>query len=284
MFTLRIQLADRLVEHCLELDAALPNEQTILSFLQAGHLYEPDVSAAFARILAPGDDFIDVGANIGYFTTLGALLVGPTGHVLGFEPDPRNLVRLHHNIGLNSLANVTILDRAASDQAGQIAFFINSDNAGGNALWDVGLFPGNHRSQAERRTVNVVATTLDAEFARLKLSPPKLIKIDTEGAEHHVLLGARDLLASGKTPYIIAELHEFGLEKLGTSGPALRAYMAGFGYETFALYYDGSLPRLVPPGTMLRSTTLINVLFSTQDAVARAWPDLLFNPLPPGGV
>src|SRR6185503_3977525 len=119
--------------------------------------------------------------------------------------------RLRANLTANRLDNVTVIEQAASDKAEEISFYINSDNAAGNAIWDPADFPGNVKSRQQSEIVRMQATTLDAEVERLNLPTPKLIKIDTEGAEHKVLLGARRLLAGAAVPYVIAELHEFGL-------------------------------------------------------------------------
>ena len=262
------------------------SEATILRDLRAGRLYEPDVSQAIARIVGEGDVVVDVGANIGYFSALLGAIVGSSGRVLSFEPGAENLARLRANLAANALANVTIVEAAASDAAGDIAFYVNRDNSAGNALWNPGLFPGNDKSKANASVVRLRATTLDDEIQRLGLPLPKLIKIDTEGAEHKVLQGARRLLQGAAVPYVLAELHAFGLTQMGSSQEALRGFMEGFGYSTFALYFDGSLPKLIPPGVLLTSPFIINLLFSTPSYVAAVWrsevhrPDALAKPYP----
>jgi hypothetical protein len=110
------------------------------------------------------------------------------------------------------------------------------------------------------------------------LAPPKVIKIDTEGAEHTVLRGARDLLASHLVPYVVAEILEFGLAEMGSSQAALRGFMAEHGYSTFGIYSGGAMPKLIPPATELTSDFIINILFSTIDDVAKLWPVENFAP------
>ena len=131
------------------------------------------------------------------------------------------------------------------------------------------------------------ATTVDDEFERLRLPTPKLIKIDTEGAEELVLRGCSRLLSDRKVCFVIAELHEFGLAKMGGSQKTLRDLMEGLGYSTFGLYYDGSMPKLIPPNTKITMPCIINLLFSTQEAVARHWPTTFFirqqRPIDHGG-
>ena len=278
MINLTIQRLDRTLTMVLDLDPALPNEATVLSWFNGGNLYEPDVSDLMLRVLAPGDTVLDVGANIGFFSALAGLLVGPTGQTVAFEPDPRNRARLLRNLQLNSLSAVTVLDAAVTAAAGDVTFFLNSDDTGGSALWDPGTMDQNVASRRDRQALTVPGVTLDDTMRRLALAPPKLLKIDTEGAEHRVLMGASALLASRQVPYIVAELHEFGLASMGSSQQALRAHMARFGYDTYALYLDGSLPKLIPPGSRLNLRVAVNVLFSTQQAVAAAWPEEPFDP------
>jgi FkbM family methyltransferase len=262
----------------LDLDPALPNENTILRYLATGRFYEPDVSEVFLKVLREGDTVIDIGGNSGFFTMLAAALVGPTGRVVSFEPDPVNCARLRRNIEVNAFGHVTLIEQPAVDLAGPVDFFINSDDSGGNALWDPAQFPGNVRSQATPRVMTVEGTTIDAEVERLGLSRVKLLKVDTEGADHTVLRGARRLLAGGGVPFVVSELHEFGLHRMGSSQHAFREHMANAGYQSFMLYYNGSLPRLVPPGTAIQTKVICNILFSTGQALAAGWPSYPHDP------
>ena len=87
-----------------------------------------------------------------------------------------------------------------------------------------------------------------------------------------MLAGAADLLRAHRVPHIVAALHDFGLEQMGSSQNALRGFMAGHGHDTFLLYLDGHLPKLIPRGTRIASPWFLNLLFSTPDDVAAAWP------------
>ena len=243
----------------------------ITDHLSAGMLYEPDVGQAMLRIVRPGDTAIDVGANVGFFTCLMGAVVGPEGRVVACEPDPDNLSTLARNIALSDLHNVTLVTMPVTDVVGEVDFHFNSDGADGHALWDPALFPGNLRSIATPRIRHIAATTLDAEVLSLGLASPRLIKIDVEGAEHRVLQGAAGLLRGCRVPFVVAELHPFGLDLLGSSQMELRGFMAGFGYDTFALYYSGALPKLIPPGTLIELPHILNLLFSTPENVGAVW-------------
>ncbi len=262
----------------LDLDRARSNENSIIKFLERGRHYEPDVSLMMCKIVEAGDVVVDVGANAGFFTVLLGALTGASGRVVSFEPGDNNLPRLKNNIALNKLTNIALVEKAASDAPGEIKFFINSDDSGGNALWDVGTFPGNVKSAAAPQAVTIQATTVDAEFERLGLPSPKLIKVDTEGAELQVLGGCKKMLAGCRVPFVIAEYHPFGLVKMGTAPEALRAFMEGLGYSTFAMYYDGTMPKLIPPGTEIAIPSIVNLLFSTPEHVGRIWPTYFHHP------
>lgn len=273
-----LELPTRRPQIALDLEERYSNEKTIASYLRSGRYYEPDVSLALTRLIREGDSVVDVGANVGFFTVLLGALTGPSGRVLSIEPGAHNLSRLKANLALNGFGHVSVLEQPVTDKEGEVTFFINSDDSGGNALWDPGHFPGNQRTQANPIAHTVEATTLDRAVADAGLPLPRLIKIDTEGAEQRVLEGACRLLQNRQVPHIIAELHEFGLNQLGCSQASLRALMEGHGYSTFLLYPNGALPKLIPPGTMIRSRFFLNLLFSTPEAVAVHWPEEFYDP------
>jgi FkbM family methyltransferase len=269
-----------LLQMKLDLDPDRPNERSILTYLQTGASFEPDVANVLVRVLREGDVAVDVGANVGYLTTLAAMLVGPMGHVVAFEPGPENLARLRANLALNDCTNVTVVEKAVTNQVGDVEFFINSDDSGGNALWDPAQYPGNVKCLATPIRLTVPGTTLGAELEELRLAP-KVIKIDTEGAEQRVLEGMRSLLASQEPRFIIAELHPFGLAKLGCSQQSLRGFIEGLGYSTFGLTYAGALPRFIPAATRIESPYFINLLFSKPEWVGEYWPTVAFDPRDP---
>jgi FkbM family methyltransferase len=266
-----------LLQMKLDLDQSRPNEKTVLDFLEAGISLEPDVANAFVTLLHVGDVAVDVGANCGFLTVLAAMLVGPTGHVVSFEPDPENVARLRANLALNDCTNVTVIQKAVTNQVGDVEFFINSDNSGGNALWDPAQYPGNEKCLANPIRRTVPGTTLDAEWEQLRLPAPKVIKIDTEGADQRVLEGMRDLLSLQKPRFVISELHEFALAKMGGSQESLRGFMLDLGYSTFGLTVVGA-PSLVSTATRIQSQVISNLLFSKPEWVDEYWPTGAFDP------
>lgn len=68
-----------------------PDDETITAIMIEDGQWEPTETSVLRSQLRPGDTFINVGANIGYYTVLGSKLVGENGHVIAFEPDPVKL-------------------------------------------------------------------------------------------------------------------------------------------------------------------------------------------------
>jgi len=276
-----IQRGQERVQFQLELDPSDFTEKTILDHYNAQSFYESDVSMLLINVLRAGDVVFDIGANCGYFSVFAASLVGPRGHVVAIEAAPSCVERLKSNIARNALANVSVVDKVAAERAGEMTFHLNRDNSGGNSLWDPGEWPDNVKSRANPAAIKARATSLDDEWKARTLPLPKLIKVDTEGAEERVLSGARELLTGCKVPFVVAELHEFGLQKLGSSQRSLRSLMEQLGYSTFALYYSGAMPKLIPAASEIRCPFFINLLFSTPERIAQYWPVAAVDPRSP---
>ncbi len=147
-----------------------------------GEYFESEV-ALFRQVLRPGDAVVDAGANIGAHTLALARLTGPTGRVLAFEPIRLNHQLLCANMALNAVTGVDCVAAALGDREDVLALddvAMDADgNFGGIAL---DAIPGT-RLVPQRRLDDVCT------FDRLRL-----IKIDVEGMEAGVLLGARDTI------------------------------------------------------------------------------------------
>jgi FkbM family methyltransferase len=173
-----------------------PNDRDISAPIAMGHAYEPYVEAAIREVLRPGDTFVDVGANIGYFTALAAHLVGPEGKVIAWEPLDKNIQLIYATIWENRFRNVTVFPFAASSDVGLVA--MTSHPLSSNA----GITP---RQLGEKRT-RVIAQSqrLDDQLATLERLD--VIKFDIEGHELHAWRGASSLLAKHK-PHVFTEFH-----------------------------------------------------------------------------
>lgn len=145
---------------------------------------EPDVQLQLVNRLRPGAIAIDVGANYGIHTLLMAKLVGESGAVIAFEPSPDLFSELETNLQRNGLRNVTVMQMAVSDSAGDAEFYLGDSSATGR-LRSLESTPAEDRGP----TIKVTATSLDLLASKGDIPLPDLIKIDVEGAESRVLEG-----------------------------------------------------------------------------------------------
>src|SRR4029079_16886107 len=85
-------------------------------------LYEVDVTHLLHTLLRRSTTFVDLGANIGYYTLLGARWVGSRGHVYAFEPDPIAYAYLVNNVANNRCDNITVINKAVGSTTGVVNF------------------------------------------------------------------------------------------------------------------------------------------------------------------
>ena len=170
----------------------------------AGYLLgtsEPGVQRAMLALLKPGMTFFDIGANVGFHSTVACRLVDPSrGHVVSFEPLSANADQVELNARLNNFDCVRVMPVALGNHDGEARFMLSEISSRG-ALETTGRVPSNHSGVA---TVQI--RRLDTLMNEANLPLPDVIKIDVEGAEPDVLAGAHETLTRYR-PIIIIELH-----------------------------------------------------------------------------
>lgn len=216
-------------------DTGQPTQRNLAAHILTKTLYEPEVSLVLMQILQGGDSFVDVGANVGFYTVIAARLVGPTGKVYAFEPEASNFQRLAQNISLNSLTNVELIEAAVGDHNSQTELYINSDNDGGHALWNPGAHSFNQRSREKVILQKTQMITLDFALGNHPESCRgiKAVKIDVEGFEQQVLTGAAEMILRNRIPFILAEINRFGLKQVGADELTVRRLMHHLGYIAY---------------------------------------------------
>lgn len=167
--------------------------------------YEPSETEFILGRLGPGDRFIDIGANIGWFAVQAADRVGPNGRVYAFEPRRATFGLLEQSVrdnGFIARCHLYRLALGADENQGRLLGESGSTNLGGFRLArdDDERFENMVSEPVEIRTLD----SLEIE------GPVTLIKMDVEGAEPSVLTGARNLLKRDR-PLILTEVHGPGL-------------------------------------------------------------------------
>ena len=151
------------------------------------------VTEFIRKTLRKGDVFVDIGANIGYFTMIASPIVGDKGKVIAVEPIPETAKVLKLNLTLNKLQNVKVIQKAAWFKRTKLHMEIPQGF--------YGLASGVVDYRESKSVHQVDAIPLDPLLE--SYSELRLIKIDVEGAELQVLHGLKHALL--KTFYIVLE-------------------------------------------------------------------------------
>lgn len=199
--------------------------------------YEPFETALLLSLAEPGSVVIDIGSNVGYHTVQFARAVGPTGHVLAFEPDPDNARLLEHNVRTNALDQVTVVGQAAADRCGTARLFRSADNLGDHRLFD---------PDGVREAIVVDTVAVDDVFDRLIDAgcSVSVIKLDVQGAEPLALGGLTRTIARHPEAWIATEFFPAGLAQAGSSPAAYLDDLRAFAGTLLRI--DEGHRRLVP--------------------------------------
>jgi FkbM family methyltransferase len=185
--------------------------------------YEPYIVTTLRERIQPGMVVYDVGAHIGYLTLVMSRLVGSTGRVLSFEPDPRNREALNANA--SEMSNVKVFPLAIDGELGEVQFATFGYSLVGR-IADADT-PG------DATMVTVQAVPLDHLINDRGEPVPQFIKIDVEGREVNVLEGAHSVLNEHR-PTVIVETRRW------STFPEVASLMAGCGYNEAILREDES--------------------------------------------
>jgi FkbM family methyltransferase len=205
---------------------------------------EQKTADVFARLAASGrfDCFVDIGANIGNYSWIVAQLA-PQARLVLFEPDRRNLRLLERTLARSRLPDAHLQSVALSDATGEKAFVVDDASGATGSLVDQhGAFSGYNLHDAYGlHTRAMVPTRRLDDYRSLLQGRRLLVKIDVEGAEHLVLDGAREVLATQR-PWVFCE--SFEIWKLrGLARERYRVYSLGEDGNHLGLPAEAECPR-----------------------------------------
>jgi FkbM family methyltransferase len=184
---------------------------------------ELPVQNALAEHLSSKDVFYDIGANVGFFTIVGAKLVGPYGKVISFEPVPENANVIRHNVQINQLQNVSVVEKAVSNHNDYESLQVTT-YSGGAMLASAGT------ADDVARTIKIPVISIDHAITNSELPPPNVVKIDVEGAELNVFLGMVYTLRCYH-PVLIYEIDDQTEEAFEQKRTSCEQFLMGFNYQ-----------------------------------------------------
>jgi FkbM family methyltransferase len=213
--------------------------------------YDDENIAVFTSFLRPGDNALDVGANIGFYTVPLALAARKArAHVIAVEPFPNNLEWLRGNLRLNAAEDlVSILPTALSDHTGRSPLVLTEDFLTGASVGNAAIDSDDLYDEGLRR-ISVPVETLDRLWPSLGLDGPlRIIKLDIEGREAEFLRGGQATISRYR-PIILTEINRWFYEKRGLDFDTLIPSVLPPEYRPF----DLRAGRLVPLSTLSQCT------------------------------
>jgi FkbM family methyltransferase len=187
-------------------------------------LYERIELQFLRSTLRPGDVFIDVGANVGFYSCLAAARCAPGGLVIAVEPYADSAARLRENLSrVRESARTEVFEVAALDGVAEFTLYV--PDAAGSASGASGIV------QHDARAVRVPAATLDSILDRSDALPAgaRFLKIDVEGYETDVLAGARQTLETVR--YVLIEINRPLLEARGITPADVTGALTNAGFR-----------------------------------------------------
>lgn len=186
-------------------------------------LMNRDAPAHFRKLVKPGMTVVDVGANQGLFAMLFASLVGPSGKVFSFEPEPNLYKIASSNLRANGIANVELLPMALGSGPGELTLQKSALNSGDNRL----------SRQVGANSEGAVQVRIEP-FDRLGLTDKvDVVKIDVQGWETEVLKGMETLLQNNPDVILQLEFWPYGLRAAGSEPLQLLEYLQLKGFTLF---------------------------------------------------
>lgn len=187
--------------------------------------YEIENVTFFKQNVKQKDIVIDIGAQIGLMTKLFADLVGTNGKVYSFEPTPKTFDVLKDTIRINNIKDIVYpFQEAVSDKKGTAIFNVS----------DVDIDAANSLSNSARNHttsgIEVNITSVDEFMKDMSVNKINFLKIDAEGAEYYVLLGANNTIDKHK-PIINLALHPLSLNNFNSSLKGIYDFVTGKNYK-----------------------------------------------------
>lgn len=195
-------------------------------------VYEPTQTEVVKEYVKEGDVVLDIGAHVGYYTLLFAQLVGSSGRVYSFEPDPDNFELLKKSVEINGYQNIILNQKAVSNKNGKIKLYLGDENRAINRIYNANIGDAN-------KSVEVDTVRIDDYFKNYD-GKIDFIKIDVEGSESSVIEGMTLLLNKMKNLKIMTEFYPFLIKKFGMEPEQYIKLLLDAGFRLYDILDDKS--------------------------------------------
>lgn len=209
--------------------------------------YEPISTLVIQELVRPGDTFIDLGANIGFYSLV-VSVSRPRVRVISFEPNPRNYELLTQNMQVNDLSRTVCEPVAISDRDGEATLYLSASDMSASLRSD---FDANACGETKVKTV-----TLDTYLKDHPITGHLVVKVDVEGHEEAFFWGAQKTLLA-HLPDIVTEV------TLDYSSGAL-AMLRRMGYRFYQITDQGLIEASFVVPKVRGNFVFLNYLFSAK--------------------
>jgi len=186
--------------------------------------FEPVETEIVKKEIKENDIILDVGANIGYYSLIFAQLIGKSGKVYSFEPDPTNFEILKKNILVNKHENVILENKAVSNKEGNLKLYLSTENNGMHRIYP---------SKWCKESIDINSIKIDNYFN--KNQKIDFIKLDIEGAEYDALLGMESIIQNNENIVIFIEFVPTSLEEHGTNPEKVIDFFINHKFKIFKI-------------------------------------------------
>jgi len=207
--------------------------------------HEPATTNLFKEIIHQGDNFVDIGANIGYFSLLAKSLGADL--VYSFEPEEKNFDYLQKNLAINGFNDVRASSSAVSDNFGISKLYLCGYDSGHHTLnQNEGITEYRKTSLlrkmldffTKKRYKEIITTTLDYHLGFDKTKRVDVMKMDCEGSELLALNGMDKALRDNWDIKIVMEFFPLLLEKMGSKPEDLVKKILDYGFKIYIIPHD----------------------------------------------
>ncbi len=221
--------------------------------------WEKEITDFFVQSVKPSETIIEIGANIGYYTTLLSKLVGKNGHIFSYEANDEVYKMAKLSLEFNRLEeNVKLKNVAVSDHNGSVGFV--SDSASGLKFSTINIGEGHIKRDLDISVAKKIqCVSLDNDLPELK--DVDWIRMDIEGSEVLALRGAKKIIKNSPNLKIVMEWDVSMMEKYGDV-EKLIDQMHGYGFKFFKIPVENKPMQQVTKKELLNSSDLHNVFLT----------------------
>lgn len=198
----------------------------------------------FKKNLQEGMRFLDLGANIGFYSIFARSIVGEKGGVISFEPYPKNANLIRKSVNLNHYDNVVVVEAAVSDKQGKAKLYLSPEYYTENSLIDLEFtYPKKWKG---RRSIDVKVVTVDDFLGKkMKNFCLNFIKMDIEGSEHKALRGMKKTIELNERLSLMTEFWPNGLIKNGSDPRDFLEHLSSLSFNLLS-HIDNEYERAYP--------------------------------------